>query len=593
MKKLVSLILALSMVFALVACGGDNSADNSDPVETNTGSTVLPTDPVEVAPVTGEPVYGGTATVYYPKFYNYFDPSMMDEYQFAFWYETLWVVDWGLNDPATYNFGPGEVPAQYMAGQLAVDTGVFDEAAGTLTVTLRDDVYFQDGEPYNGRKLVAEDVVWSYSRLLGFNGHDVLVTEYDWVNNLNMLANVEATDEHTVVFTFVEGQANTIALTKLLNAKVNIGGPEWDALTEEQKGDWHYAKGTGAYVLTDYVADNSMTFTKNEKYYDYDERHPENKLPYIDTINLVYISDSSQVLAQAQAGKLDWFGENGKDVLSLDQLTQLSSADVGTLYPFAAGSPSAIALKVCQEPFTDVRVRQAMQYAIDLEAINGFLGNTGDVIVPGLWSTGLSWSTVNEWPEELKAQFTTKTADLATNQEKARQLLAEAGYADGFTFDIELDPMSNLELFQVAASYLQQIGITMNISVAAEMMEAVQHSQDYSDPRQSAGFGGGFGEYMLAFMMTGDGPMPNAYGHTDTDYLAKLGAMGMATSAEEQASIAEELDQYFPAQHWAILVAGVQPNYDFMAERIGGYSGEKIYYKGNMRTYWSRLWIEE
>ena len=590
MKKLVSLILALSMVFALVACGGDNSA--SDPAQTNTGST-LPTDPVVVAPVTGEPVYGGTATIYYPKFYNYFDPSMMDEYQFAFWYETLWVVDWGLNDPATYNFGPGETPAQYMAGQLAVDTGVLDEAAGTLTVTLRDDVYFQDGEPYNGRKLVAEDVVWSYSRLLGFNGHDVLVTEYDWVNNLNMLANVEAKDENTVVFTFVEGQANTIAYTKLLNAKVNIAGPEWDTLTPEQQGDWHYAKGTGAYVLADYVADNSMTFTRNEKYYDYDERHPENKLPYIDTINLVYISDSSQVLAQAQAGKLDWFGENGKDVLSLDQLTQLSSADVGTLYPFAAGSPAAIALKVSQEQFSDIRVRQAMQYALDLEAINGFLGNTGDVIIPGLWSTGLSWSTVNEWPEELKAQFTTKTADLAANQEKARQLLAEAGYPDGFTFDVELDPMSNLELFQVAASYLQQIGITMNITVAAEMMEAVQHSQDPNDPRQSAGFGGGFGEFMLAFMMTGNGPMPNAYNHNDADYLAKLDAMGMATSAEQQSALAKELDQYFPAQHWAILIAGVQPNYDFMAERIGGYSGEKIYYKGNMRTYWSRLWIEE
>lgn len=151
---------------------------------------------------------------------------------------------------------------------------------------------------------------------------------------------------------------------------------------------------------------------------------PENKLPYIDTINLVYIADSSQILTQAQAGQLDWFGENGKDVLSLDQISQLTAADVGTVYPFTSGSPSAIALKVGQEPFSDIRVRQAMQLAIDLEAINTFLGNTGEVVVPGLWSTALSWSTVDEWPDDLKAQFTTKTADLAANQEKARQLLA-------------------------------------------------------------------------------------------------------------------------------------------------------------------------
>ena len=592
MKKIVSLLLASAMVLSLAACGGGGGGTGES--QSPAATPAVPAATPEATPVSGEPRYGGTATVYYPKFYNYFDPAMMDEYQFAFWYETLWVVDWGLNDPATYSFGPGEVPMEYMAGQLAVDTGTFDAQAGTLTVKLRDDVYFQDGAPYNGRPFVAEDVVWSYSRLLGLNGYDMVESEFDWRGNLNMIAGVEATDEHTVVFTFAEGMANTIALTQMLNAKVNIAGPEWDALSETEKADWHNAKGTGPYVLTDYVPDNSMTFTRNENYYDHDERHPENKLPYIDTVNLVYIADSSQILAQAQAGKLDWFGENGKDVLSLDQLTQLSAADVGTLYPFSAGSPSSIALKVCQEPFTDVRVRQAMQLAIDLEAVNKFLGNDGDVVVPGLWSTALStWTTVDSWPEDLKAQFTTRTADLAANQEKAKALLADAGYADGFAFDIELDPTANLELFQVAKSYLQQIGITMNISVAAEMMEAVQHSQDYSLPLQSAGFGGGFGEYMLAFMMTGDGPMPNAFGHTDTAYLEKLEAMGKAGSAEERAAIARELDQYFPAQHWAILVAGVQPNYDFMGSRIGGYSGEKIYYKGNMRTYWSRLWIQE
>ena len=131
------------------------------------------------------------------------------------------------------------------------------------------------------------------------------------------------------------------------------------------------------------------------------------------------------------------------------------------------------------------------------------------------------------------------------------------------------------------------------ISVASEMMEAVQHSQDYSDPRQSAGFGGGFGEYMLAFMMTGDGAMPNAFGHTDQDYLNKLNAMGAASTTEEQAKLAKELDQMFPAAHWAILVDGIQPAYDYMSNRIGGYTGEKVYYKDNMRTIWSRLWVEE
>lgn len=557
MKKIISLILALCMVLSMSA-----AAFAAEPE--------------------AEPQYGGEVTIYYPKFYNYFDPSMMDEYQFAFWYETLWVLDWGLNDADTFKFDTA-APIEYLTGQLAEDAGVFDEEGGKLTVTLRDGVYFQEGEPYNGRALTSDDVVWSYSRLLGLNGIPKVETEYDWASALNMLAGVEAVDGRTVVFTFAEGMSNTVQLAKFMNAKVNIAGPEWD---DCDQSDWHNAKGTGPYILTDYVVDNSMTFTRNDNYYGVDERHPENKLPYIDTINLVYIADSSNILAQAMAGSLDWFGENGKDVLSGDQLAQLDAAGAGTLYAYNSSSPAAIALKVCQEPFTDIRVRKALQMAIDLEAANIYLGNDGDVVVPGLWGPTMSWSTYGEWPAELAAEY-------EYNPEAAKELLTEAGYPDGFTFEIELDPTSNLELFQLAASELQtNLNVTMNISVAAEMMEAVQHSQDYNDPRQSAGFGGGFGEYMLAFMMTGNGAMPNAYGHNDQEYLDKLNELGGASDEMGQTEIAQELDQMFPANHWAILVAGMQPTYDYMSSRIGGYTGEKVYYKDNMRTIWSRLWVE-
>ena len=129
------------------------------------------------------------------------------------------------------------------------------------------------------------------------------------------------------------------------------------------------------------------------------------KLPYIDTINLVYIADSSNVLAQAMAGELDWFGENGKDVLSGDQLSQLRAANVGQLYSYRSSSPAAIALKVCQDQFSDIRVREAMQHAIDLEAMNLYLGNEGDVVVPGLWAVGMNWSTYGQWDDELSSQF--------------------------------------------------------------------------------------------------------------------------------------------------------------------------------------------
>jgi peptide/nickel transport system substrate-binding protein len=570
MKRFASLLLALTIMLSLAACGGtsNNQTSTSSGTASSTASTA------------SEPQYGGSVTLYYPKFYNYFDPAMSEEYQYSFWYETLWVIDWSLNDSKTYSFDAGTVPVDYLAGQLAKDYK-FDQSAGTLTVNLRDDVKFQDGEPYNGRALVADDVVWSYSRLLGLNGAtQIKVDSTDWTTQLSMLQNVTAKDDHTVVFTFKPDQSNTVALTQFMNAKVNIAGHEWDSCPQT----WEYAKGTGPYVLSKFVTDNSMTLTKNQNYYDYDERYPQNKLPYIDTVNLVYIADSSNILAQSMSGQLDWFGENGKSVLTNDQLDQLKAKNTGTLYKYMSSSPSAIALKVSQKPFDDIRVRQAMQYAIDLTAMNKYMGVDGDVVVPGLWMPSLSWSTTSSWSDDLKSQFT-------YNVDRAKQLLSDAGYANGFTFSVELDPTANLELYQMAADYLKQVGIIMNVTVASEMMEAVQHSQDYTNANQSAGFGGGFSSYNLAYMMTGDGPMPNAYGHNDTDYLAKLHAVAKATSADDQKKAAQEVDQEFPAKHWAILIDGMQPTYDYMSSRIGGYTGEKVYYSDNMRTIWSRLWV--
>lgn len=77
-------------------------------------------------------------------------------------------------------------------------------------------------------------------------------------------------------------------LNNFMTCTVNIAGPEWDALTDEQQLDWHHACGTGPYILTDYIADVCLTFTKNENYYAYDERYPENKLPYMDALTAAH-----------------------------------------------------------------------------------------------------------------------------------------------------------------------------------------------------------------------------------------------------------------------------------------------------------------
>lgn len=87
--------------------------------------------------------------------------------------------------------------------------------------------------------------------------------------------------------------------------------------------------------------------------------------------------------------------------------------------------------------------------------------------------------------------------------------------------------------------------------------------------------------------------MPNAYGHDDTEYLDKLNAMAPPPplrSSPPWPKSWTSISQPSTGPSWWPVCS---PNYDFMSDRIGGYSGEKIYYKGNMRTYWARLWINE
>ena len=69
--------------------------------------------------------------------------------------------------------------------------------------------------------------------------------------------------------------------------------------------DWHHAIGTGPFILKDFVPGNSATLIKNPNYWGYDERYPQNKLPYVDTVKFLIIPDDATALAAMRAGKID------------------------------------------------------------------------------------------------------------------------------------------------------------------------------------------------------------------------------------------------------------------------------------------------
>ena len=118
---------------------------------------------------------GGSITVFWQEFYNGYDPSIADNRNYALWFDRLWSPDWN-SSREDYQWDSEYITMDYMIGQIA-DSWSFDSEAMALSVTIRDDVYFQEKtgdlaqyDVYGGRQLTAEDVAWSYQRLLGLDG---------------------------------------------------------------------------------------------------------------------------------------------------------------------------------------------------------------------------------------------------------------------------------------------------------------------------------------------------------------------------------------------------------------------------------------
>ena len=129
-----------------------------------------------------------------------------------------------------------------LKGSLAESWEVSDDFT-TMTVKLRQGVNFADKtavgidakyDIYGGRALTAADVKYSYDRVLGLDGVEkVVMDQTDWAGSLYMVDSVEAPDDQTVIFHF--NTNNEVQVNNFMITVLNICGPEWDQLTDEQK----------------------------------------------------------------------------------------------------------------------------------------------------------------------------------------------------------------------------------------------------------------------------------------------------------------------------------------------------------------------
>lgn len=310
-----------------------------------------------------------------------------------------------------------------------------------LTLELRDDIAFDDGTPFN-----ADAVKANLEHFKAGNGPQA--------STVASVSEVTAVDDDTVEITL--SQPDPAFETSLSNAAGLMANPA--SLSSPDLAST--PDGTGPYVLDKNatVTGSQYTYTKREDYWNPD-------LQKFETVVIKPMADLTSRLNALISGQID--------AAALNASTAAQAEGAGlTLVPYQvnwSGLVLADRAGTVVPALADVRVRQAFNYAIDgdqiLEELNGGLGDpTTQVFNP----------QTNAYVEELDDAY-------PYDPEKAKELLAEAGYADGFDVDIPYgagiwDPAQ----LAVITEQLGEVGIRANfVSIPLSTVATEQRSGKY------------------------------------------------------------------------------------------------------------------
>lgn len=301
----------------------------------------------------------------------------------------------------------------------------------TYTFHLQEGLKFQNIPPVNGREVTADDWAYHFNRLTNPENKHPARTTLD-------MKSCQAVDKYTFKVTtnkkapgflaYIAGSTLAVIPREVVEAP---GGVE---------KNW---AGCGPFIMTEYERGVKAVFKKNPDYF-------EKGKPYLDGVEIYFMTDDSARLAAFRAGTIDVLPSESKtnrdaiakSVTSAQIQDSISMVEVGLL------------LNLKKEPFTNKQVRQALQYAIDYD---GLIASAMD---GGAIRTGYLAPWFTEWGGRQPADLPKR--DVA----KAKALLAEAGYPNGFKTTI-LQNTGNMLMVGNAVepivAMLKEIGIDATI----------------------------------------------------------------------------------------------------------------------------------
>lgn len=512
MRKRFRLILAAAAAASLLlsGCGGSTSGDGSDAQTEQAGNA----EGTESAGSTSS----GTDTSGFLVVPLVADIQTADVHKTTKDYEIPLNIYDRLVDIEVKEDGSSEiVPSLAESWEISGD-------ALTYTFHLRQGVKF-----HNGEELTADDVEYSFTRQLSVEGavNTDFLAQIKGASQLlegtaDQLEGFETVDDYTFTITLSEPYAGFLAC--LSTPGCSIYNREATEAAGDQFGlDPSVTVGTGPFRLTDWTINDQLVLTRYEDYW----KGPS-ELPGV-VIRIVPDTETQRMMFES--GELD--------VVDLDYLPDAVD-DFTTRYPDQIVSGPRVGTTYFTmnqniEPFQDVRVRKAVQMAIDRQAIlDALYGGRGQV-ENGIYPHGLYG-------------FNSSLLEITYDPEEAKALLAEAGYANGFEMQIAADSSASdatNQALEIIQAQLGEIGIQAEIQNMDESTWLATRNSgemgsfmstwtaDYNDPDN----------FIYTFFGTPENTKLRSLNYSDTEVMERVQKARTIVDADERIAEYQALEE--------------------------------------------------
>jgi peptide/nickel transport system substrate-binding protein len=496
-----------------------------------------------------QPVTGGTLHVALQA-----DPTTLDPTQAgltAIWKVIEHVYDTLVRVDPTLTAVPG----------LAESWDISDDAT-VYTFHLRQGITFHDGTP-----LTADDVLFSYTRVL-----DPATAAVNAANFLSVkgaadfnsgatttLEGIKVIDPQTVEITLEEPDASFLTILSTAGSIIMS-----KAFVEANNGDVsQVANGTGPFTFKEYIPTTSVSLEKNPNYW-------EPGLPYLDAIEAVIASDDTSRTGALIQGSADFI-----EYAPLRDVDTLSSTDGLKVAGDELTNIRYLGINLARAPFDNLQVRQAIAAAIDRapiieSAVFGHGVGVDTVFAPSYWA-----GYEHDVP--------------APDVEKAKSLLAEAGYADGFkTTLITYQPysfMTNSAI--IVQEQLKQIGIEIDYT-ALEPATISQRLVDRDFDLVIGGTNSWIDPHPVLLSNFGTGQDGNTTGYSNPQVDDLIAQGKVETDQAKRAEIYKQLQQILLTDlPWVPLFVANQ--YEAMKNSVNGY----VHYPTGSNASFRETWLAE